>query len=464
MDKVPNRICPDHHSDLKPMYMKNPSNVIRLICLSALLSTGIFHACLSQSASYEAANWKIWLLENPQQLKVAPAPGAASSKAELRSVKERMAGLDEKKLAEIKYWDAGAPAYRWNKIAGELFPQGFDKKLRMPGAWMHMAIYDATVLAWREKIRYKRKRPPLMDRSLRPAVNSPLTYSYPCEHSVTAAAAAQVLAYFLPEKADSILQLAHAASRSRVDAGVQFPSDAEAGWKLGEQVARQIIEKAKNDGSATVWNGPMNKDPSKWTGSYPMGITLASFSPMVIRSADQFRPPAPPDFEADMQELRNFKQTFKSTSLAYYWASTAEVWTAVANQKMFEYGMADDAPAVARVYAVLASAAYDAAIAIMDAKYAYWGIRPDQYDKTYKPLIPTPPFPGYPSGHAMGSAVSCAVLEYFFPADVKQFQKLARDCADSRFYAGIHFRTDNEAALKMGRELGQYIAEAWREK
>ena len=51
----------------------------------------------------------------------------------------------------------------------------------------------------------------------------------------------------------------------------------------------------------------MNKDPKKWTGNYPMGITLAAFTPIVLQSPGQFRPQAPPDFEADMKELKNFK-------------------------------------------------------------------------------------------------------------------------------------------------------------
>jgi len=418
-----------------------------------------------QSAKYEAANWKTWLLDNPQQIMIVAPPAAAQSKAELQSVKQRMADIDEKRSAEIKYWDAGAPAYRWNQIVLGLISQKQEVLLRMPAAWMNMAIYDATILAWKEKIRYKRKRPHDLDPLVKPAINSPLTYSYPCEYSVTAAAAATVLAYFFPEKTDSIMQMAHAASQSRVNAGVQFPSDVEAGWKLGEQVAKEIIEKAKNDGSAKVWDGKMNKDPKKWTGPYPMGITLSSFSPIVIRSADQFRLPPPPDFESDMKELKNFKQTFSSRSLAYYWASHGpEVWNDLASQKMFEYRMSDDAPTVARIYTVLNVAFHDAEIAIFDSKYTYWGIRPNQYDSTYKSLIPTPPFPGYPSGHAGGAATSAAVLEYFFPAYAKQFQQLAKDCAESRFDAGIHFRTDNETALSMGAAIGKYIVETWMKK
>src|SRR5258706_12217713 len=206
-------------------------------------------------AGYEAANWKTWLLDNPQQITAIAPPTAAQSKAELQIIKQGMTKLDEKKIEQIKYWNAGAPSYRWNQIILGLVDQKPEIQLRMPASWMNIAIYDATILAWKEKIKYKRNRRNDVDPSLKPVINAPLTYSYPCEHTVTAAAAAYMLAYFFPEKADSIMQMAHAASQSRVDAGVQFPSDIDAGWKLGGQVAKEIIEKAKNDGSAIKWDG-----------------------------------------------------------------------------------------------------------------------------------------------------------------------------------------------------------------
>jgi hypothetical protein len=196
-----------------------------------------------------------------------------------------------------------------------------------------------------------------------------------------------------------------------------------------------------------------------------MGITLPLFTPQVLRSADQFRLPPPPDFESEMKELNSFKQDFNSRALAYYWAGHGpEVWNDLASQKMFEYRISDDAPVAARIYTVLNVAFHDAVIAIFDSKYAYWGIRPVQYDSTFKPLIFTPPFPGYPSGHAGGAGTTAAVMEYFFPADAKQFWQIAQECADSRFYAGIHFRSDNEAGLKMGKAIGKYIVENWAKK
>jgi membrane-associated phospholipid phosphatase len=420
-------------------------------------------AAYQQAANYEAASWKLWHIDNPDEITIAAPPGAGQSKIELDAIKQGLKNLSESKVASIKYWDAGAPSYRWNQLATKVIPwDNPDVILRMPLAWMNLAVYDATIIAWQEKLKYKRKRPAIGDPSVQTIINGPSTWSYPCEHTVTAAAAAYVLAYFIPAKGDSILALAHAASQSRVDAGVQFPSDIEAGWKLGEQVARQIIEKAKNDGSTKKYTGPINKDPKKWTGAYQMGITLPLFEPMFLRSVDQFRPPPPPDFENEMKEMKSFKQNFRSRSLAYYWANLGpEFWTEVASQKMFENRMSDDAPAVARIYAIMNSAYHDMAIAVFDAKYAYWGIRPSQYDSTFKPLIQTPPFPGYPSGHAAGAGTTAAVLEYFFPSDAKQFNQLAQDCADSRFYAGIHFKIDNEAALTMGKALGKYIVETW---
>ena len=49
------------------------------------------------------------------------------------------------------------------------------------------------------------------------------------------------------------------------------------------------------------------------------------------------------------------------------------------------------------------------------------------------------------------------LYSYFFPADRSYFQEKAKDAAESRFQAGIHFRTDNEVALVLGRKVADKI-------
>jgi membrane-associated phospholipid phosphatase len=440
-----------------------PGKIFATLILSFLLHL-LPHSLFAQTANYEAATWKTKMLDNPNAIYISNAASATSYKTELPAIKQKLKSVDDKKLQNIKYWNAGAPSYRWNQIVLALTADKQEVLLRIPAAWMNLAIYDATILCWKEKVKYKRPRPSTVDPSIKPLVNIN-TWSFPCEHTVTAAAAANILAYFFPEKKDSIMLLAHQASQSRIDAGVQYASDADAGWILGEAVAKEIIAKAENDGSKLKWDGNMNQDPKKWTGKFPMGITIPLFTPIAMNTADQFRLPPPPDFEKDMNELKNFKQNFNSRATAYFWAGHGpELWNDLVSQKMFENHIDQDAPAAARIYCTLNVAFHDAVIAIFDTKYKYWGIRPNQYDTTYKSLITTPPFPGYPSGHAGGAGTCAAVLEYFFPTDSKLFHSMAQECADSRFYAGIHFKTDNEAALAMGYEIGKYVVQSFMKK
>ena len=49
------------------------------------------------------------------------------------------------------------------------------------------------------------------------------------------------------------------------------------------------------------------------------------------------------------------------------------------------------------------------------------------------------------------------LYSYFFPADRAYFQKRAKDAAESRFQGGIHFRTDNEVGLELGRKVAAAV-------
>jgi len=119
---------------------------------------------------------------------------------------------------------------------------------------------------------------------------------------------------------------------------------------------------------------------------------------------------------------------------------------------------------VARALAVLHVAMADAAVASWRAKFTHWTQRPvtairERFDPAWLPLILTPPFPSYVSTHATLSGAAAEVLAAFFPAAVEPLQAAAAEAAMSRLYGGIHFRSDNDAGLELGRRIGRLIVE-----
>ena len=185
--------------------------------------------------------------------------------------------------------------------------------------------------------------------------------------------------------------------------------------------------------------------------------------PWVLTTPSQFRPAPPPDPATGMQELRQAQKTPRSTYLAMYWAFS-DAWNDHLERKLYETNLHLNAPRAARAYALLSVAAQDAVIACFDAKYAYWSIRPNQYDSTYVPVLAvTPPHPSYPSGHATASNARATVLSYLFPEDAHYFRAQAREAAQSRFDGGVHFRIDNEVGLQIGQQVGNEVVKRARQ-
>jgi len=120
----------------------------------------------------------------------------------------------------------------------------------------------------------------------------------------------------------------------------------------------------------------------------------------------------------------------------------------------------------ASVFAVLNTAQADAFICIWDAKYAYWSMRPvtairREIDPSWSPLITTPPFPSYVSGHSGTSGAAATVLSAFFREEAMQLNAWAREAALSRLYGGIHFPIDSEVGLALGISVGEAALVAW---
>ena len=99
-------------------------------------------------------------------------------------------------------------------------------------------------------------------------------------------------------------------------------------------------------------------------------------------------------------------------------------------------------------------------VACWDAKYAYWAIRPFQLDPDVKTLFATPNHPSYPAAHGCGSAAIAVVMGHFFPTRADYINGKADAAAWSRLAAGIHYRSDIEAGLRLGRSVGGVVVDA----
>jgi membrane-associated phospholipid phosphatase len=257
--------------------------------------------------------------------------------------------------------------------------------------------------------------------------------------------------------------MAEAAGWSRVLAGVQFPSDYQAGLTLGVRVAEQVIAKARADGSDAVWSGSVPTGPCKWIGSNPGNVTGGSWTPLLLQSPGQFRPAPPPACDspeviADVTAVRTFPRTFVTNYKAFYWQSPEGLnyWPYRYTDKwMFEDGVMQNPPRAARAYALLAATQFDAFIASQDGKFTYWYLRPHQLDPGITPLFPVPNFPSYPSNHSTFSAARAEIVAYLFPAHADFIRAVGKEGGDSRIWAGIHYQMDNLAGVQLGRSVAQ---------
>jgi membrane-associated phospholipid phosphatase len=329
--------------------------------------------------------------------------------------------------------------------------------------YLTLAMYDATIASWESKYAYNRPRPKHFDHELETAIVTPMSPSYPSEFAATAGAAAAVLSHFFPSEAATFNAMAEEAARSRVYAGVEFPSDSDVGMELGRRVAAEVIARALTDGSGATWSGTVPSGPCFWKGTNPGNVTAANWRPLLLSAPSEFRPPTPPacdsaDVLAQAMYVRTFPRTFITNYKAFYWQSPEGLnfWPyRYANAWIFEDKMDRNPPRAARVYALVAAVLFDAFIASQDGKFTYWYIRPHQLDSGIIPIFPVPNFPSYPSNHSTFSAARSEMLAYLFPTRAEFIRALGKEAGDSRIWAGIHYPMDNAAGVQLGKSVAQ---------
>lgn len=161
-------------------------------------------------------------------------------------------------------------------------------------------------------------------------------------------------------------------------------------------------------------------------------------------------------------ELRVVQETLDNITpeqirIAKYWGTgvATKQWTPIIDRLIDTYGVAP--PYAARILAAVQAGINDTFVVVWYYKYLWNVARPIQYDQSIEPILCTPRFPAYVSGHSAISACAAVILSYFFPGEEERLHQLAEEDAKSRLYTGVHFPVDNEEGLKVGRKVGDVV-------
>lgn len=253
------------------------------------------------------------------------------------------------------------------------------------------------------------------------------------------------------------------------------------------------------------------KEEGKWAPT-PPGYMAAvepywnKIRPLFMEKADQFQPAAPPSYSKEKNSTfyQNAKEVYdvgKNLSkhqldIAKFWdcnpfflntnghmnyatkkISPGAHWVSIAgiasNLNKNDYMKSSAA------YTYTCIALFDAFISCWDEKYRSNYIRPETFidaniDENWRPILQTPPFPEYPSGHSVASTAAAVVLTNLFGDDFHfsdntevdyglpirnftSFNVAANEAAISRLYGGIHYRPAIENGQIQGKNVGEYF-------
>lgn len=276
----------------------------------------------------------------------------------------------------------------------------------------------------------------------------------------------------------------------------------------GQAIAAHILSWSQDDGGAVVENMGFPReytpgtDPQNWVPTSLIRQQQAPLLPTWGQNRTFATPtgsscglPPPPDYSEDpasdlykaamevYETVNNL--TDEQRMIARFWSDDPMLsstppghWISIAIELADQEAMTADQ--IAPMMAVLGIAMADAFIGCWNAKFQYNTLRPVTYikrviDAAWEPILITPPFPEYPSGHSTVSAAAAMALTTVFGENfafedlthepeglpIRTFQSLneaAEDAAMSRLYGGIHFRYGNEGGTAQGRCVGAYAA------
>jgi hypothetical protein len=342
-------------------------------------------------------------------------------------------------------------------------------------------------------------------RRYQPYLGTIATVSSASTEAAAVAAAHDTLAWLFPAQ-QGFLDERQAESLAALTDG----DEKDHGVAVGRVAAAAMIADRTNDGSQTpMFHTPASTEPYEWQPTPSCNTAPANgrglflhwqfVKPFGVESASQFRAKAPPalvngHYANDVNEVeavgdaQSAQRPPDRSDVANFYAAQPphRGWNLVARQLAAERGP-DEITRTARTLAILNMSMSDAHVTVFESKYHYRTWRPETAivraneddnrrtapNPAFRPFVTTPCFPSYPSAHGVGAGAALAVLaraygrkhhaltnvEPALPGVVLRYSDLraiVEDVSDARVYGGIHFRFDQDAGERMGRDIGHY--------
>ena len=278
--------------------------------------------------------------------------------------------------------------------------------------------------------------------------------------------------------------------------------------QYGKDVTAAIYTASTTDGGDKAYLNPFGLPytlpvcPSCWVATNPavpspISPAWGTNRPFILANVSGVTPVAPTDFSTDptstfyTNAMAVYNQVKNNTAdqveIAKYWSddpfntcTPAGHTFNIMVQLLKENSATLEKASVG--FAKLSIAENDAFISCWKGKFQYNRIRPVSYikkniDATFATIIGTPAFPAYCGGHSYESGAGSMIFinmftdgsgnynftdysqaQYGFPPrQFTNFNDMALECANSRYYAGIHFNEDNLEGLKMGQQVGDNV-------
>jgi hypothetical protein len=314
-------------------------------------------------------------------------------------------------------------------------------------------------------------------------------------------AAHDVLVGLVPALPGAVRERIHALYAASL-AGVPAGRRRDDGIAAGAAAARAMLAERLNDGRFVPFSFTVGTEPGEWRPTPPAFLNdpfawVANVRPFLLHTASQVRTRGPLDLgtRAYAREFSEVKalgaatgstRTPEQSALALFYTDNPVVlWNrtfrAVAEARGL--GSADEA----RLFAMLNLAGADALIGCWNDKAhrPFWrpltairlaeddGNARTAADLAWTSLVPSPPYPDHPSGYNCVTAAYLHAARHFFGTDRlrlavhsnasnadRAYERLSHaidDVIDARVLLGIHFRTADEQAARLGRTVANWL-------